>query len=200
LLYWLFQKLFPYFRPFRVFHYLTVRTAFASLTALLITLMIGPSMIEKLREFQINQYIREDGPKDHQKKTGTPTMGGLLICIAIILPALLWVDLSNPFVWVVIGATVCFAAIGFADDYIKVVKRRNLGLTARAKLGCQTLVGMSVAVVLVLMRERGNYSTHLMVPFLKQFRPDMISLWLGSIPHFGFLMFLPFALFLSRWC
>jgi phospho-N-acetylmuramoyl-pentapeptide-transferase len=81
LLYWLlYQKLFPYFRPFRVFHYLTVRTAFASLTALLITLMIGPLMIEKLREFQISQYIREDGPKDHQKKTGTPTMGGLLIC------------------------------------------------------------------------------------------------------------------------
>jgi phospho-N-acetylmuramoyl-pentapeptide-transferase len=197
LLYWLFQKLFPYFRPFRVFHYLTVRTAFASLTALLITLMIGPSMIQKLREFQISQYIREDGPKDHQKKTGTPTMGGLLICIAIILPTLLWVDLSNPFVWVVIGATVCFGAIGFADDYIKVVKRRNLGLTARAKLGCQTLVGMAVAVVLVLMRERGNYSTQLMVPFLKQFRPDMTSLWLGSIPHFGFLMFLPFVLFVT---
>jgi phospho-N-acetylmuramoyl-pentapeptide-transferase len=198
LLYWLlYQKLFPYFRPFRVFHYLTVRTAFASLTALLITLMIGPLMIEKLREFQISQYIREDGPKDHQKKTGTPTMGGLLICIAIILPALLWVDLSNPFVWVVIGATVCFGAIGFADDYIKVVKRRNLGLTARAKLGCQTLVGMAVAVVLVLMRERGTYSTQLMIPFLKQFRPDMISLWLGSIPHFGFLMFLPFVLFVT---
>jgi phospho-N-acetylmuramoyl-pentapeptide-transferase len=198
LLYWLlYQKLFPYFRPFRVFHYLTVRTAFASLTALLITLMIGPLMIEKLREFQISQYVREDGPKDHQKKTGTPTMGGLLICIAIIWPTLLWVDLSNPFVWVVTGATVCFGAIGFADDYIKVVKRRNLGLTARAKLGCQTLVCMAVAVVLVLMRERGTYSTQLMVPFLKQFRPEMISLWLGSIPHFGFLMFLPFVLFVT---
>jgi phospho-N-acetylmuramoyl-pentapeptide-transferase len=86
LLYWLlYQKLFPYFRPFRIFRYLTFRTAFASLTAMLIALLIGPFVIEKLREFQIGQYIREDGPKDHQKKAGTPTMGGVLICIAILL-------------------------------------------------------------------------------------------------------------------
>jgi phospho-N-acetylmuramoyl-pentapeptide-transferase len=94
LFYWLlYQKLFPYFRPFRIFRYLTLRTALASLTALLITLIIGPFVIAKLREFQIGQYIREEGPKDYQNKVGTPTMGGLLICIAIILPTLLWVDL-----------------------------------------------------------------------------------------------------------
>ena len=102
MLYWLlYQKLFPYFRPFRIFRYLTFRTAFASLTAMLIALLIGPFVIEKLREFQIGQYIREDGPKDHQKKAGTPTMGGVLICIAILLPTLLWSDLANPFVWLV---------------------------------------------------------------------------------------------------
>ena len=122
MLYWLlYQKLFPYFRPFRVFRYLTFRTAFATITALLITLIIGPYVIEKLREFQIGQYMRDDGPKAHQKKAGTPTMGGLLICIAILLPTLLWSDLSNPFVWLVMLSTLAYGAIGFADDYIKVV-------------------------------------------------------------------------------
>ena len=99
MLYWLlYQRLFLYFRPFRIFRYVTFRTAFATLTALLITLFIGPFVIEKLREFQIGQYIREEGPKDHQKKAGTPTMGGVLICIAILLPTLLWSDLSLPYV------------------------------------------------------------------------------------------------------
>ncbi len=155
MLYWLlYQKLFPYFRPFRIFRYLTFRTAFASLTALLIALLIGPYVIEKLREFQIGQYIREDGPKDHQKKAGTPTMGGVLICIAILLPTLLWSDLTNPLVWLVMVATLAFGAIGFADDYIKVIHRRSLGLTARAKLAYQTLVSVSIAVVLVRCSSR----------------------------------------------
>ena len=136
LLYWLlYQKLFPYFRLFRIFRYLTFRTVFASLTALLIGLLIGPYVIEKLREFQIGQYIREEGPQSHQKKSGTPTMGGVLICISILVPTLLWSDLSNPYVWLVMLSTLAFGAIGFADDYIKVVHRRNQGLTARAKLG-----------------------------------------------------------------
>ena len=196
MLYWLlYQKLFPYFRPFRIFRYLTFRTAFASLTALLIALLIGPYVIEKLREFQIGQYIREDGPKDHQKKAGTPTMGGVLICIAILLPTLLWSDLSNALVWLVMVATLAFGAIGFADDYIKVIHRRNLGLTARAKLAYQTLVSVSIAVVLVLMQQRGSYSTHLMVPFVKRFRPDLMWHWLGTIPHLGVLSFLPFVFF-----
>ena len=97
MLYWLlYEKLFPFFHPFRIFRYLTFRTAFASLTALLIALFIGPYVIQKLREFQIGQYIREDGPQSHLKKSGTPTMGGVLIVIAILLPTLLWSDPSNP--------------------------------------------------------------------------------------------------------
>jgi phospho-N-acetylmuramoyl-pentapeptide-transferase len=193
LLYWLlYQKLFPYFRPFRIFRYLTFRTAFASLTALLIALLIGPFVIEKLREFQIGQYIREDGPKDHQKKAGTPTMGGVLICIAILLPTLLWSDLSNPFVWMAMVSTIIFGAIGFADDYIKVVRRRSLGLTARAKLAYQILASIAIAVVLILMQTQGSYSTHLMVPFVKRFRPDLAIHALGGIPHLGLLAFLPF--------
>jgi phospho-N-acetylmuramoyl-pentapeptide-transferase len=195
LLYWLlYQKLFPYFRPFRIFRYLTFRTAFASLTALLIALIIGPYVIEKLHEFQIGQYIREEGPKDHQKKAGTPTMGGVLICIAILLPTLLWADLSNPFVWVVMGSTIAFGAIGFADDYIKVVKRRNLGLTARAKIGYQILASMAVAIALIAMHMQGVYSTTLTVPFIKRLQPDFAIQALRHIPYFGLLAFLPFIL------
>ncbi len=193
MLYWLlYQKLYLYFRPFRIFRYLTFRTAFASLTALLIALVIGPFVIEKLREFQIGQYIREEGPKAHQKKAGTPTMGGVLICIAIVLPTLLWADLSNPFVWLVMFSAVAFGAIGFADDYIKVVHRRNLGLTARAKLAYQFLAAAVIAVVLVVMDLHGSYSTRLMVPFIKFFRPRLAIPGLTHVPHLGILAFLPF--------
>jgi phospho-N-acetylmuramoyl-pentapeptide-transferase len=196
LLYWLlYQKLFPYFRPFRIFRYLTFRTAFASLTALLITLIIGPFVIDKLREFQIGQYIREEGPKEHQKKAGTPTMGGVLICIAVLLPTFLWADLSNPFIWLVMFSALAFGAIGFADDYIKVVHKRNLGLTARAKLAYQFLAAGAIAVVLVLMELRGSYSTSLMVPFVKIFRPRLAIPGLTHIPHLGVLAFFPFIIF-----
>ena len=196
MLYWLlYQKLFPYFRPFRIFRYLTFRTAFASLTAMLIALIIGPFVIEKLREFQIGQYIREEGPKDHQKKAGTPTMGGVLICIAILLPTVLWADLSNPFVWLIMGSTLAFGAIGFADDYIKVVKRRNLGLTARAKLGYQILASLAISIALIAMQTQGMYSTKLSVPFVKRLQPDFAIHALRHIPHFGLIAFLPFVVF-----
>jgi phospho-N-acetylmuramoyl-pentapeptide-transferase len=194
LLYWLlYQKLFPYFRPFRIFRYLTFRTAFASLTALLIALIIGPYVIEKLREFQIGQYIRDEGPQAHQKKAGTPTMGGLLICIAILLPTLLWADLSNPFVWLVMGSTVAYGAIGFVDDYIKVVSRRSLGLTARAKMLFQILAGAAIAVALIALREQGLFSTRLTLPFIKRFRPELV--WHCPIPHLQFLGYLPFVIY-----
>jgi phospho-N-acetylmuramoyl-pentapeptide-transferase len=196
LLYWLlYQKLFPYYRLFRIFRYLTFRTVFASLTALLIGLLIGPYVIEKLREFQIGQYIREEGPQSHQKKSGTPTMGGVLICISILVPTLLWADLSNPYVWLVTLSTMAFGAIGFADDYIKVVHRRNKGLTARAKLGLQLVASAGVAVALVVMETRGGYSTRLMVPFAKRIRPDLVWEWMGHIPHMHWLVFVPFIIF-----
>jgi phospho-N-acetylmuramoyl-pentapeptide-transferase len=196
LLYWLlYQKLFPYFRLFRIFRYLTFRTVFASLTALLIGLLIGPYVIERLREFQIGQYIREEGPQSHQKKSGTPTMGGVLICISILVPTLLWADLSNPYVWLVMLSTLAFGAIGFADDYIKVVHRRNQGLTARAKLGLQLVASALVAATLVILETRGAYSTRLMVPFAKRFRPDLVWEWMGHIPHMHWLVFVPFVVF-----
>jgi len=196
LLYWLlYEKLFPFFHPFRIFRYLTFRTAFASLTALLIALFIGPWVIQKLREFQIGQYIREDGPQSHQKKSGTPTMGGVLIVIAILLPTVLWADPSNPFVWITVFSTLAFGAVGFADDYIKVVKRRSLGLTARAKLVGQGLAGVAVAVALVALQQFGKFSTQLTVPFVKTWRPDLMwHWWPSTLPHLGLLAFVPFVI------
>jgi phospho-N-acetylmuramoyl-pentapeptide-transferase len=199
LLYWLlYEKLFHYFPPFRIFRYLTFRTAFASLTALFTGLIVGPLVINRLREFQIGQYIREEGPKAHQKKAGTPTMGGLLIAISIVIPTLLWADLTNRFVWIAVLATSAFAAIGFSDDYIKVVHRRNLGLTGKAKIGFQIAASVLIAVALIVMQTRGLYSTKLLVPFFKQFRPDLVIGSLERYPHLWPLAFLPFIAFVVR--
>ncbi len=196
MLYWLlYLKLFHYFPPFRIFRYLTFRTAFASLTALFTALIIGPLVINRLREFQIAQFIREEGPKAHQKKAGTPTMGGLLIVISMVVPTLLWADLSNRFIWVAVLSTCTFAAIGFADDYIKVVHRRNLGLTGKAKMSLQIASSILIAVALIAMQNRGMYSTRLLVPFLKQFRPDLVIESLANNPGLWPLAFFPFIAF-----
>jgi phospho-N-acetylmuramoyl-pentapeptide-transferase len=201
LLYWLlYEKLFPFFHPFRIFRYLTFRTAFASLTALLIALFIGPYVIQKLREFQIGQFVREDGPQSHLKKTGTPTMGGVLICIAILLPTVLWSDPANPFVWVTVFSTLAFGAIGFTDDYIKVVQRRSLGLTAKAKLLWQGLVAALVAVSLVVLEQFQMFSTRLSVPFIKSLRPDLLwHGWPATLPHMALFAFVPFVLWVVLW-
>jgi phospho-N-acetylmuramoyl-pentapeptide-transferase len=196
LLYWLlYLHLYQHFPPFRIFRYLTFRTAFASLTALFTALVIGPLVIRRLREFQIGQYIRAEGPKAHQKKAGTPTMGGLLIAISIVVPTLLWADLSNRFVWIAVFSTCAFAAIGFADDYIKIIHRRNLGLTAKAKFGLQIATSLVIAISLIAMQAYGMYSTKLMVPFVKQFRPDLVLEHLEQTPHLWPLAFLPFVAF-----
>ena len=196
MLYWLlYQRLFAHFPPFRIFRYVTFRTAFASLTALFMGMIIGPAIIRQLRDFQIGQYIREEGPKGHQKKAGTPTMGGVLITIAIIVPTLLWADLSNTYIWLAIFSTIAFGAIGFADDYIKVIRKRNLGLTGRAKLILQFLAAGFVGIALVTLTATRQYSTHLMVPFFKQFRPDLVIESFRHYPHVWWLAFIPFVLF-----
>jgi phospho-N-acetylmuramoyl-pentapeptide-transferase len=201
LLYWLlYEKLFPFFHPFRIFRYLTFRTAFAFLTALLIALFIGPWVIQKLREFQIGQFVRDDGPQSHLKKTGTPTMGGVLIVIAILLPTMLWSDPANPFVWIVVFATFAYGAVGFADDYIKVVQRRNLGLTVRQKLFWQGLVGALVALALVALNQFGIFSTRMSVPFIKTLRPDLLwHSWPATVPHLALLAFVPFVVWVMLW-
>jgi phospho-N-acetylmuramoyl-pentapeptide-transferase len=198
LLYWLlFVKLQHSVAPFRIFRYVTFRTAFASLTALFTALIVGPLVIGRLREFQIGQYIREEGPKAHQKKAGTPTMGGLLIVIAIVVPTLLWADLTNRFVWIAVFSTLAFAAIGFADDYSKVAHRRNLGLTARAKLALQLATGIVIASMLIAMQAFGMYSTKLIVPFFKQYHPDLVVQSWEHFSHFWPLAFLPFMVFVT---
>jgi phospho-N-acetylmuramoyl-pentapeptide-transferase len=201
LLYWLlYEKLFPFFHPFRIFRYLTFRTAFASLTALLIALFIGPYVIQKLREFQVGQFVRDDGPQSHLKKTGTPTMGGVLISIAILLPTVLWSDPSNPFVWVTVFSTLAYAAIGFADDYIKVVQRRSLGLTARAKLLWQGIAGGLVAIALITLTQFRMFSTRINVPFVKSWHPDLLwHHWPATLPYLGLLAFAPFVLWVVLW-
>ena len=171
--YYLLYSLHDELGAFNVFRYITFRTAMAALTALLVSLLLGPGLIARLRQTQIRQSIREEGPKSHQVKSGTPTMGGLLIIIATVIPTLLWADLLNPFVWIAVGATVSFGAIGFADDYLKIAHRRNLGLSARSKLALQVVVALALGGVLLWLAEEKLFTTTLTLPFLKHITPDL---------------------------
>src|SRR6266705_5422334 len=146
LYYLLYHTLQKYFSPLNVFRYITVRTVYASLTAMFLALVFGPWLIRRLRELQIGQYIREEGPQEHKKKAGTPTMGGVLIVLSTAVPVLLWADLTNAFVLMALFALVSFSAVGFIDDYAKVAKKRNLGLTSKRKFLLQVLVSMIVGV------------------------------------------------------
>src|SRR5438876_8809106 len=183
-------------RVLNVFQYITFRTAYASLTALLISLFLGPWLISRLREFQIGQHIREEGPKSHQKKAGTPTMGGLLIVVSIILPTLLWANLRNRYVWIAAAASIAYGAVGFADDYIKIVRKRSLGLTAREKIGFQVVISLSVGIFLLYLMNVHQYDTKLNVPLFKTFAPTLLIDQLFSTP-FWFFGYLPFLIFVS---
>ncbi|HLK20118.1 MAG TPA: phospho-N-acetylmuramoyl-pentapeptide-transferase, partial [Bryobacteraceae bacterium] len=175
MLYWLFfEKLFRVFTPFREFGYVTFRTASASLTALFLCIALGPWLIAKLREFQIGQYIREEGPKSHMKKAGTPTMGGILIIISVAVPTLLWANLRNPYVWIALFGMLSFGLIGFWDDYAKIRRKHNRGLTVKQKLGLQMIAALIVAFVLLTMHANRSYSTSINVPFFKSFKPDLL--------------------------
>jgi len=173
--YWLFyEKLYHYFTPFRVFQYNTFRTALASITALVLCVALGPWFIRKLRAFQIGQYIREDGPQGHMKKAGTPTMGGIIIIISIVVPTLLWANLRNPYVWLSLFGLLSFGLIGFLDDYAKVSRKRNLGLTVKQKFGLQVLAALVVGFFLLALHSQKAYSTSINVPFFKSFKPDLL--------------------------
>ena len=197
LYYLLYHMLQKYFSPLNVFRYITVRTVYASLTAMFLALVFGPWLIRKLRELQIGQFIREEGPQEHKKKAGTPTMGGVLIVLSTAVPTLLWADLSNMFVLLGLFALLAFAAIGFVDDYAKVAKRQNLGLTGKKKLTLQILVSSAVTVTLLVLATHSAYSTQLIVPFVKRFRPDLVIHGLMSSPHLWPLAFLPFLIFVA---
>jgi len=197
LLYEFLSPLSPYLellKAFNVIQYVTFRTAAASLTALLISLLLGPWLIRRLQDFQIGQHIREEGPKSHKAKAGTPTMGGVLIVISIILPTLLWTNLRNPFVWLIVASTLAYGAIGFTDDYLKIRHKRNLGLTGKQKITLQFLVAFLIGITLLYLADRQMYSTAMNVPFFKNIRPDLVIDSLLSTPVF-FLAFLPFLVF-----
>ena len=197
LYYVLYHVLLKYFSPLNVFRYITVRTVYASLTAMFLALVFGPWLIRKLRELQIGQYIREEGPQEHKKKAGTPTMGGVLIVLSTAIPVLMWADLSNAFVLLALFALLAFASIGFLDDYAKVAKRRNLGLTGKRKIALQVSVSTFVGIVLLILATHRSYSTQLIVPFIKRFQPDLVIHSLLNVPNFWPVAFVPFLAFIA---
>jgi phospho-N-acetylmuramoyl-pentapeptide-transferase len=197
LYYLLYHVLQRYFSPLNVFRYITVRTVYASLTAMFLALVFGPWLIRKLRELQIGQFIREEGPQEHKKKAGTPTMGGVLIVLSTAVPVVLWADLANPFVLIALFALLAFAGIGFIDDYAKVSKQQNLGLTAKRKFSLQILISLIVGASLLILATYSAYSTQLILPFLKRMHPDLVIHSLINSKHFWPFAFLPFLLFVA---
>ena len=163
----------PQISVLNVTRYITFRTAAESMTALAISLVLGPWLIRCLREFQIGQVIRQEGPQSHRAKAGTPTMGGLLILTAAIVPTLLWADLTNLYVWIAVGSTISFGGIGFLDDYLKLTRRSSGGLAARYKMGLQVLVATAVGLLLLWLASINLYNTRLIFPFFKQLIPDL---------------------------
>ncbi|MDJ0841428.1 MAG: phospho-N-acetylmuramoyl-pentapeptide-transferase [Acidobacteriota bacterium] len=172
----LFELLTPldeYISFFRVFRYITVRAALGGVTAFLLSLLIGPILIRKLRDLSIGQTIREEGPQSHHKKAGTPTMGGVLIVCTVLAGTLIWADLSNPFIWVQMFATLGFAFVGFVDDRAKVLKNHNLGLSARGKMLWLIGVAGVTSVWMFLLSRQGVFITEIYFPFFKEFHPDL---------------------------
>jgi len=171
-----FDLLFNYFTPFRILGYLTFRSAFAALTTLLICFIFGGRIIEFLRRLKIGQSVREDGPQTHLKKTGTPTMGGIFIILSVVIAMLFWGDLSNIAVWITMGAFLAFGIIGFADDYLKVVRHNSAGLPAWAKLAGQFAV--AITVVLLIYFTGSDNVTALYIPFFKDPVLDLGFWWI----------------------
>jgi len=172
----LYHLLFPLHTTFSVLNvtrYITFRTAAASLTALAISFFAGPRLIRTLRDFQIGQVIRHEGPATHRTKAGTPTMGGLLILAAAVIPTLLWADLTNIYIWIAVLATAAYGGIGFADDYLKITRHSHHGLIPRYKMGAQVVAALAVGLVLMLLAAKGLYSTRLIFPFFKWLIPDL---------------------------
>ena len=166
MLLYLSEYLSQWYSGFNVFQYLTLRAILGVLSALFLSLWLGPVMIRRLSYHQIGQYVRDDGPESHLSKAGTPTMGGALILMAIGISTLLWADLANRYVWVVLGVTFLFGAIGWVDDYKKLIKRQSMGLRAKYKYSWQSLVGLGAALFLYATAQ-SPAETQLIVPFFK---------------------------------
>lgn len=159
--------------PFNVFRYLTFRTALSAFTALAITLALGPWVIARLRTAQLGQRVRTDGPASHAAKQGTPTMGGVLIVIAILVATFLWVDLRNLFAWIAMISTAGFCGLGLLDDYLLVVHPRRRGLSARSKFLGQIGLATAVGIALLALSAQGRFTTQLALPFLKDVSPHL---------------------------
>ena len=185
MLYWLLYPLREIIPAFNVFRYITFRIAAAIVTALVLSWLLGPWFIRQLRRLSVGQNIRDVGPQAHQVKAGTPTMGGLLILFATLVPTLLWMDLSNIYVWLVILVTAAFGGIGFADDYLKVRNRRNLGLTARAKFLLQVVAALAFGIALLVLPAESGFNPVVTLPFIKR-----VVLHLG----YAYILFVAFVL------
>lgn len=172
MLVWLAEYLETFFRPLAVFQYLSLRGILGVMTALCVSLLLGPWFIRKMVQKQIGQAVRSDGPKSHLSKSGTPTMGGTLLLFAIVISVLLWADLSNRFVWAVLFVTVAYGLVGWVDDYRKVIEKNSKGLPARWKYFWQSVAGIGVALFLFYTRE-SPVETQLYVPFFKNFVVDL---------------------------
>jgi phospho-N-acetylmuramoyl-pentapeptide-transferase len=168
-----YHLLFPlktFFSPFNVFRYITFRSFAAILTALIISLLVGGWCIKKLKELQVGQFIREDGPQSHFSKAGTPTMGGIMIIFSLLVSTLLWADLRNPYIWLLVLVTLGFGLVGFLDDYLKVIKKHNRGLTGREKILGQTFIALVAALWLYFLP---SFKTTLTIPFFEGVRPNL---------------------------
>jgi phospho-N-acetylmuramoyl-pentapeptide-transferase len=188
MLYWLLTPLSDLWFGFNVFRYITFRAGLAIATAFFISLIAGPWLIQRLRALQIRQSIREEGPEHHQVKSGTPTMGGVLIVGSFTLATMIWGDLSNRYLWTVVAVTLAFAAIGFADDWIKVRYQRNLGLTFWQKIILQSMVGLAAGLVTQMVAGSATHAGALALPFFKDllmplglwYLPFVMMVLLGS--------------------
>jgi phospho-N-acetylmuramoyl-pentapeptide-transferase len=176
MLYHLFYPLATNIKLFNIFKYLTFRTIYAMITALVVCFILGPWIIRRLESLQARQVIRTDGPESHLQKQGTPTMGGVIILAAIVIPTLLWADLTNQYIWITLYITIGYGLIGFVDDYKKVVEKSTKGLSARQKMFWQIVLAGSVATYLFL---KPGFSEQLFFPLFKNFHPD---LWIWFIP------------------
>src|SRR4030042_1626033 len=170
MLYHLLYPLHEFYSIFNVFPYITFRTIYSILTALLICFVIGPWLIEKLRAFQIKQVVREDVPSRHMAKNGTPTMGGSLILAALLIPTLFWSDLTNRYTWVVLLTVLGFGVLGFLDDYKKVLDKKGIGIKARYKFPIQVAMGLVTSLVLFYSFD---HDSRLIFPFFKRVMPDL---------------------------
>ena len=182
MLYYLLYPLRNMISGFNVFRYITFRSAWAALTALVISFIFGPWLIERMRRIKLGQYIREEGPKSHQQKAGTPTMGGILINIAILIPTILWADIFNPYIWIILFVTFAYGAIGFVDDYRKLAKKQSEGLTAKEKFSMQIGVALAAGLAIAYLPSiHNNYSTVLTFPFFKMLHLNLGFLYIPFI-------------------